>query len=64
MYNVRTLYVQCPLGYDHVGIRASIFEDDISGLDERISKARCSLKVLQYSIAAPLVSSVGCRWSD
>ena len=22
----------------------------------------CSVKVLQYSIAAPLASSIGCRW--
>ena len=28
------------LHYDHVGVRASIFDDDVSGLKERISKAR------------------------
>ena len=25
-------------------------------------EGECYLKVLQYSIAAPLVSSIGCRW--
>ena len=32
--------------YDHVGIRASIFEDDTSGLEERVSKARRTLNAI------------------
>ena len=32
--------------YDHVGIRASIFEDDVSGLEERVSKARRTLNAI------------------
>ena len=32
--------------YDHVGIRASIFEDDVSGLEERVSKARQTLNAI------------------
>ena len=34
------------LHYDHVGDRASIFDDDVSGLEERISKARRTLKAI------------------
>ena len=32
--------------YDHVGIRESIFEDDVSGLEERVSKARRTLNAI------------------
>ena len=32
--------------YDHVGIRACIFEDDTSGLEEQISKARRTLNAI------------------
>ena len=32
--------------YDHVGIRASISEDDVSGLEERVSKARRTLNAI------------------
>ena len=34
------------LHYDHVGVRASIFDDDVSGLEERISKARRTLNAI------------------
>ena len=32
--------------YDHVGIRASIFENDTCGLEERVSKARRTLNAI------------------
>ena len=32
--------------YDHVGIRATIYEEDVSGLEERISKARRTLNAV------------------
>ena len=34
--------------YDHVGIRAIIFGDDVSGLEERISKAKRSLNAISW----------------
>ena len=34
------------LHYDHVRVRASIFDDDVSGLEERISKARHTLNAI------------------
>ena len=34
------------INYDHVGIRARIFDDDVSGIEERLSKARCTLNMI------------------
>ena len=34
------------INYDHVGIRARIFDDDVSGIEERLSKAKCTLNMI------------------
>ena len=36
------------VNYDHVGVRACIYEDDDTGLEERVSKARRTLKFKYY----------------
>ena len=32
--------------YDHLGVRACIFEDDLSGIEERLSKGRRALNAI------------------
>ena len=34
------------VNYDHVGIRACLYENDISGLHERVAKARHTLNAI------------------
>ena len=56
------------VNYDHVGVRVCLYDDDVSGLEERVSKARrafyaisglgirhCGLNMYMYMYMYPLV---------